>query len=426
MAEVEGNFPVVRDAGLLASYRVLDLTDEGGWLCGRLLADLGADVVKVEPPGGDPGRWRGPFCGGEPHPERSLPWLAYNTNKRGITLALDHPRGRKVFWALAARADFVVESFPPGLLEGRGVGYPQIRPHNPRLVWVSLTPFGQTGPRSRWLGPDLVVMAASGLMHLVGRPDRPPLRVSVPQAALWGSLYAAAGALVAHLYRQRTGVGQHVDASMQASLLSALANAPAYYSLFGEDLRRAGNLMVGRNVHGARLRAVYRCRDGYVNFILYSGEAGRHSNTAMVRWMEECGRLPESLRGRNWEAFDVVTATQQEIDELEEAIAAFLQERTKAEFREESLRRGILGYVVADPRDIREDPQLDVRGFWEPVYHPGPDKVLSHPQGLARLSSGPTHVRRPAPRVGEHNAEVYGELGLTRTDLEHLRAEGVV
>jgi crotonobetainyl-CoA:carnitine CoA-transferase CaiB-like acyl-CoA transferase len=418
---------VVSDApAVLASYRVLDLTGEGGWFCGRVLADLGADVVKVEPPGGDPGRWHGPFAGGRPHPERALPWLAYNANKRGVTLSLEHPRGRELFCALVERADFVVESFRPGYLEELGVGYPQLRDRNPRVVWVSITPFGCQGPRSGWQGPDLVVVATSGLMHLVGRPDRPPLRVSVPQAPLWGGLYAAAGALVAHHHRQRTGRGQHVDVSTQASLLSALANAPAYYSLLGVDLRRAGNFLVGRNVHGARLRAVYRCRDGYVNFILYSGEAGRESNAAMVRWMEECGALPESLRGRDWGAFDVVTAPPEEIEQLEEAIAAFLAQRTKAEFAEESLRRGILGYPVADPRDIRGDPQLEARGFWEPIYHPQLEAVLHFPGCFARFSTGGRCLRRPAPRVGEHNGEVYGELGLSRQELEDLRQEGVV
>jgi crotonobetainyl-CoA:carnitine CoA-transferase CaiB-like acyl-CoA transferase len=217
-----------------------------------------------------------------------------------------------------------------------------------------------------------------------------------------------------------------VDVSTQASLLSALANAPAYYSLLGVDLRRAGNFLVGRNVHGARLRAVYRCRDGYVDFILYSGEAGRESNAAMVRWMEECGALPESLRGRDWGAFDVVTAPPEEIEQLEEAIAAFLAQRTKAEFAEESLRRGILGYPVADPRDIRGDPQLEARGFWEPIYHPQLEAVLHFPGCFARFSTGGRCLRRPAPRVGEHNGEVYGELGLSRQELEDLRQEGVV
>jgi crotonobetainyl-CoA:carnitine CoA-transferase CaiB-like acyl-CoA transferase len=184
--------------------------------------------------------------------------------------------------------------------------------------------------------------------------------------------------------------------------------------------------MVGRNVHGARLRAVYRCRDGYVNFILYAGEAGRHSNAAMVRWMAECGALPENLAGRDWEAFDVITATQEEIDELQEAIAAFLAGRTKAEFVRESLRRGILGYPVADPRDIREDPQLEARGFWEPVHHAGLGAVLTYPGCFARFSGVRPPLRRPAPRVGEHNEEVYGELGLSRAELERLHQKGVV
>ncbi len=410
---------------LLAPYRVLDLTDEKGWLCGRLLADLGADVVKVEPPGGDPGR-RGPYYRDEPDPEHSLPWFAYNANKRGITLCLDHPAGQDLLRQLAARADFLLESFPPGYLDARGVGYPALRERNPRLIMVSITPFGQTGPYARWRGSDLVVMAMGGLMHLVGRPDGPPLRISLPQAGMWAGVYAAAAALIAHFHRERTGRGQHVDVSMQACLLSALANVPAYYSLFQQNLRRAGNFMVGRNVTGARLRAIYPCRDGYLNFILYSGEPGRRSNEAMIRWMVERGEAPEELAARDWNSFDILTATQQEIDAVERPIAQFLSQVTKAEFTEESLRRGILGYPVADARDIREDPHLAARGFWQRIPHPELETELTYPGPFARFSEADVGIRRRAPRIGEHNEEVYGELGLLPADLARLREQGVI
>ncbi|MDR7481131.1 MAG: CoA transferase [Armatimonadota bacterium] len=411
---------------MLSRYRVLDLTDEAGWLCGRILGDLGADVVKVEPPGGEPGRLRGPFCHDVAGPDRSLRWWAYNASKRGITLHLETARGGALLRQLAQRADFLVESFPPGYLDARGVGYRALAEANPRLIVTSITPFGQTGPRAHHRGSDLVAMATSGFMSLVGEPGRPPLRVSLPQAAMWAGMYAAAGTLVAHLYRQRTGRGQHVDVSTQASLLWALANAPAHWSLLREDLHRGGNFLVGRSVTGARMRALYPCRDGHINFILYGGDAGRRSNEAMVQWMTDAGAAPDWLQRLDWTAFNVATSTQAEIDAIEEPIAAFLATRTKAEFAVESLRRGILGYPVADARDIHEDPQLAARAFWQAVDHPELGVAVTYPGPFARFSGGSCRIRRRAPGIGEHNDEIYAELGLGRDDLRLLREEGVI
>lgn len=414
-------------AGLLAPYRVLDLTDRHGWLCGRLLGDLGADVIKVEPPGGDPGRRLGPFYRDEPEPHKSLPWLAYNANKRGVTLCLDRPEGQDLLRRLARAADFLVESAAPGVLEARGLGYPALRALNPRLVYTSITPFGQDGPYAHYRGSDLVAMAMSGLMSLVGEPGRPPLRVSLPQAAMWAGMYAAAGSLVAHHYRERTGRGQHVDVSMQAGLLWALANAPAHWSLLRDHLHRGGDRIVGRSTTGARMRAIYRCRDGHINFIVYGGEAGRRSNEAMARWMAERGEAPAWLEQVDWAAFNVATSTQEEIDRLEQPFVEFLARRTKAEFSTEAARRGILGYPVADARDIRGDPQLAARGFWQDVPHPELGVAVTYPGPFAAFSAAACAIRRRAPAIGEHNEEIYErELGLSAGDMESLRDDGII
>ena len=413
--------------GLLAPYRVLDLTDKSGWLCGRILGDLGADVLKIEPPGGDPGRRVGVFYRDDPRPEKNLSWLAYNANKRGVTLNLDTAQGQDLMRRLAERADFLIESFPPGYLDARDLGYATLRAVNARLVFTSITPFGQTGPYARYRGSDLVAMAMCGFMALVGEPGRPPLRVSLPQAAMWGGMHAAAGTLIAHTYREATGRGQHVDASVQASLLWALANAPAHWSLRREDLHRGGSHIVGRSMIGATMRAIYRCRDGYINFIFYGGEAGRRSNEAMVQWMAELGEAPEWLKGTDWAAFNIAAATQDEIDALERPFVEFLGRRTKAEFAAESMKRGILGYPVADARDIRSDPQLEARAFWQPVEHPELDATVTYPGPFARFSAAACRIVRRAPGIGEHNDEIYGsELGVSRQDLQSLRQGGII
>ena len=176
------------------------------------------------------------------------------------------------------------------------------------------------------------------------------------------------------------------------------------------------------------MRAIYRCRDGHINFIFYGGEAGRRSNEAMVQWMAELHEAPEWLRQKDWGAFNVAASTQEEIDRLEGPFIAFLGKRTKAEFAAESVRRSILGYPVADARDIRGDPQLTARGFWQEVEHPELDAAVTYPGPFAGLSGGAScAIVRRAPQIGEHNAEIYGgEMGFSRPELETLRQAGVL
>jgi crotonobetainyl-CoA:carnitine CoA-transferase CaiB-like acyl-CoA transferase len=419
--------PQESNGALLSPFRVLDLTDELGFLCGKILGDLGADILKVERPGGDAARMIGPYYRDEVHPEKSLYWYGFNNNKRGITLSLELERGREIFGRLAAGADFVIESFMPGHLERLGLGYDQLRQLNPRVVLTSITPFGQTGPYSRFRASDIEIMALSGCMSLTGDPGRPPLRVSFPQSYHWTGSYAAAGTLIAHLHRQRTGMGQQVDVAAQACLLWAFSHAHTFWDLNRHLEKRAGSFMTGRSITGARMRVFWRCKDGYINFIIYGGEAGRKTNQALVEWMDSKGMAPESLKQKDWNSFNIAEVTQDEIDGIEEPIARFFREVTKKEFFGAVIQREMLGYPVATVEEIVSDPQLKARGFWQEIDHPELGVALTYPGGFAKFSEAPCQVWRRAPLIGEHNEEIYcGELGLQKEQLAELKEEGVI
>lgn len=420
--------PTTAQTGLLAPYRVLDLSQELGAFCGRILADLRADVVKIEPPGGDPVRRLSPFYQDHPRADRSLFWFTHQAGKRGVTLDLTAASGRALFRRLLERADVVVESFPPGTLDSLGIGPETLLAEKPDLVVTSITPFGQTGPYRGYKASDLELMALSGCMSVAGETGRPPVRVSHPQAAYWAGTYAAAGTILALFHRGQTGEGQHVDVSAQACLVSALGHAPAFWDLNHEDQRRHGVFMTGRSVTGAKMRVIWPCRDGSLNFIIYGGEAGRRTNQALVQWMLEKGMdVPPFLREKDWGRFDIATVTQEEIDRIEAAIAPFFAKLTKAEFYQGVIEREMLGFPVATPGDILGDPQLEARGFWEHVAHPELGATLLYPGPFTRIAGLEIGIHRRAPLLGEHNQAIYAdELGLTPEDLLTLYEGGVI
>ena len=292
----------------LSPYRVLDLCGTLGCLTGKILGELGADVIRVEPPGGDPCRMTGPFQHNQPHPERSLSWLAYNSSKRGVTLDIAAPKGRALLLEMAAKADFLLESFPPGYLKGLDLDHGRLRRINPGLIHVSIPPFGQEGPYAGYAAGDLEITALSGAMSLAGEPGGVPLRIGEPQSAQWAGAEAAMGALIALFHRNLTGVGQHVDVSAQAAAMSILAQAPAFWNMLQVDISRAGAFMTGRNVHGAKMRVFWPVRDGWVNFILYGGNAGLKTNRGLVepqRYTNIGGVIPISEGG---DVFDLADA----------------------------------------------------------------------------------------------------------------------
>lgn len=394
---------------LLSSYRVLDLTGPLGFLTGRILADLGADVVKVEPPGGDPSRaW--PPCHERDGVGQSLYWLAYNANKRGITLDLETPSGQFVLRELARSADFLIESFPPGHLGRHQLGFDDLRREHPRLIFVSISPYGQEGPYRDCPASDIEIMAASGAMSLAGEANGEPMRVTLPQAALWAGVEAAMGALTALVHRTRTGSGQWVDVSAQVAVIAALAHAPTFWDLNGINPERAGIYITGRSVTGARMRAFWPCKDGWINFIVYGGAAGRHTNLQLVAWMNERGMGSASFGRIDWRTFSVPELTQEEIDAIEAPIGRFLATLTKQEFLEGATARQMLGYPVSSAEDIYGDRHLEARAFWQDVGDGRPGGAIRFPGGFALVDGERLPIRRPAPEIGEHNDEVCGHL----------------
>jgi len=321
---------------MLGGLRVLDCTGPLGWFAGRLLADLGAEVVKLETAD-----------------RTSAAWRAFNINKCIV------PDAR--LEQLAAGADVLLatpesrEALDPGRLASL----------NPRLIVVAITPFGLDGPKARWQGSDLEIMAASGAMSLAGEPEGSPMRVSVPQSPGWAGAQAVAGALTALAARARSGRGQLVDVSAQAAVITALAHAPAFFDINGSVPSRAGIYITGRSVTGAKYRVFWPCRDGFINFILYGGVAGRRTNERLVAWMRERGIDPGPLGEIDWGKFTPTGATQAEVDAMEAPIARLMAGLTKREFLEGAHARKMLGYPVSTMADIAADPQLEARGFWQ-------------------------------------------------------------
>lgn len=399
-------------AAALGPYRVLDLTDEKGWLCGKILGDLGADVIKIEKPGGDAGRNTGPFYHDIPDPQKSLDWFAFNTSKRGITLDIETGEGRELFKGLAKTADFIIESFPPGHMEKLGLGYAAISKINPAIIMTSITPFGQTGPHKDYKSCDLVALAMSGMMYLTGDPDRAPLRIQPPQTYLMAGGQAAVGSLIAHYRRQLTGEGQHVDVSIREGLILATLQTVAFWHLRRVNLRRSGPRRAGLSA-GAVVRQTWPCKDGWITFLTQGGKGMVSSNQALADWINEAGMSDDYLRSMDWNKFDMATSTQAMHDSLEKPIGRFFLAHTRAELYEGARKRDILLAPINTPGDILADIQLKSRAFWMEVEHPELGDKIIYPGGFARMSLAPCRIRRRAPLTGEHNREIYEELALS-------------
>jgi crotonobetainyl-CoA:carnitine CoA-transferase CaiB-like acyl-CoA transferase len=415
----------VADAGMLSPYRVLDLTDERGILCGKILADLGADVIQVEPPGGSPARRIGPFYHDEVHSERSLYWWAYAANKRSITLNLNTTDGRALLARLIPSAHFLIESFAPGHMERLGLGYDALAAINAALIVVSITPFGQDGPYAHYRVSDLNGMGMAGFMYVTGDPDRPPARVGVPHFYLHGSAAGATGAMIAHTQRTLTGQGQHVDVSCQEAVARTLASAPQLFAIEKTVIRRQGSYRQTGDT--TFMRITWPCKDGYVNFQLSGGAGAGRSVNNLIQWMEEEGLGDPFLTELDWTTLGYGMINKELLDRVVPPVERFLMSHTKAELFEAAVKRRILLFPVATTRDIMQNAQLQARGYFRQVLHPELATTITYPGPFVRASATPLELRRLAPKVGEHNAEIYlNDLGLTRQELVRLREAGAI
>jgi crotonobetainyl-CoA:carnitine CoA-transferase CaiB-like acyl-CoA transferase len=414
----------------LGDYRILDLTTDTCAYCGKILADLGADVIRIEPPGGDPARETGPFHRDVPHPDRSLQWWAYNTSKRGLTLNLETAAGRDIFRRLAATADAVVESFPPGYMDGLDLGYAALAKINPAIVVTSITPFGQTGPYRDWRGPDLVGWALGGQAFTTGDEDRPPCRITFPQAYLHAGNHAASATLAALYHRECTGEGQYVDVSMQEAVTWTLLCLMQYWDMMQFSMYRGG---AKRRMGGPVARVLFPCNDGYMSFLIGGGQLASISMPAIVKWMAEEGRAGAFEDRVAWEAQDWIekedhwSKTQEVLDAEEGSLIEFFADKTKAELYEQALKRRIILYPASTIKDLVENVQLDLRDFYVDIEHPELDETLTYAGAPYRLTETPWRISKRAPLLGEHNEEVYaGELGFTAEEMGRLRDTGVV
>ncbi len=400
-AEVERTPAAPRPLGGL---RVLEVGGGiAGAFCGKLLAALGADVIKVESPAGDPCRRWGPFARGQLDLESSLLFLYLNTSKRGITLDLTSRTGAELFIRLATTADVVVESLGPGRPEELGIGYGLLARENPGLIVTSVTPFGDSGPYRDYLDGELVLLALGGLLNMVGDPDREPVRLGGYQAQYAAGLAAFTGTMIALWHRDLAGTGQQVKISAHETVAFLEWKTPVYYQSDGRVRRRGGELSQWM---------VLPCRDGFVAFV-YQDE-----HWPAVKSLVGDPRLDDpkfaDRRGRVGHRA-----------ELREILAAWTVERTKEQVYHGAQALGIPVGMVADAADLVASPQYRARGFFTRVNHPRTGAAI-YPGIPFRLGGCRPTLSR-APLLGEHNLEVYMTLlGLSAAELAALRERGVV
>lgn len=418
--------PFPHPSGPLAPYRVLDFSDVKGQLCGRLLAELGADVIKVEPRGGDPVRERGPFYRDKPGREHSLVWWALNAGKRSITLELRLEEGRDLARRLVEHADIVIQTFRPGEAKELGLDYRGLAKRNPRVVVVSITNFGLTGPYRGKEATDIVASAMGGHMMLNGDPERGPVRTTAPQAYTQANVQACVGALIALYARWNNGGrGQLVDVSMQEAMTNTMDNAQQVWDIHKVNPRGPGLRRNRGGVPGPRY--LYEAADGWVACLAYGGLVGPTSER-IVAWMAEHGEAEELLRPAWRERLSGQRPlSAEEGAYVEERLAAFCRRFPRAWLVEEAQRRGAGWAPVYSPREIVECEQLAARAYWVRVQHEDLGETFVYPGAPFRLSKTPWAQRGRAPHVGEHNAQVYGELlGLDPGTLRRLRLRMVI
>jgi crotonobetainyl-CoA:carnitine CoA-transferase CaiB-like acyl-CoA transferase len=408
---------------MLKGYRVLDLTDEKGSVCGKILGDLGADVIKVEQPGGDPARRIGPFFHNTPDPEKSLHWYSFNSSKRGITLNLHDPEGREIFKRLSDKADIIIESFAPGYLDKLGLDYAALSISNPGLIMTSITPFGQTGPYKDRKASDLAILAMSGLMSITGDSDRPPLRMCLDQTYSLGGIHGVVGTLLALNYRRTSGEGQYVDVSIYEAAVRGNYWEPARWEFLHELVKRAGNRFPRAAAKGLQL---WRCKDGYITWLLSGGVTGAKQMNALVTWMSELGQA-DILKDIDWGALHLSTISQEELGSWEIIIEKFFMNFTLDELEHEAIARGVPMARLNKIDHVVHDEQLIARDFWQQLPISGTTETIGHPAFPYISSEGSIRVRNRAPLIGEHNKEIYEkELGLSEQTISTLKERGVL
>ena len=406
-------------SALLDGVRVVDLTQMvSGPYCTRLLATMGADVIKIErPKTGDPIRRFGPFAPGSSQPSSPAgsqaetgAWHLYlNTSKKSVTLNIKSPEGQEIIKGLASSAHIVVENFAPGTLGRLELGYGGLIGLNPGLVMTSISNFGQTGPHRDWKATEINLYAAGGLMNITGEPDQEPLKEGAPLAQLGAGQNAFVATMTALMFAEETGKGQHVDLSIAEYATNVMENALMQYSYSGQEFLRAGNRGYGRAAWG-----IYPCEDGHVGII--AGPDQRWPEVAKIMDREELSDPRFATRnGRMVHA-----------DEVEALMLPWLLDHERQEIFKLGQDNGLGFAFVATMNDILQMEQLTSRGYFVELDHPetGPLAYPGPPVNLGPEQDGWSYRR--APLLGEHTQQVLLELGYSTTEIRRLQERAVI
>ena len=399
---------VDRLQGALFGLKVLDLTEDiAGSFCTRLLADYGADVLKVEPPQGSALRRMGPFFQDDPHPEKSLFFLAMNLNKKGATLNLESPEGQAIFKELISRVDVVVESYRPGYLGSLGLSYQDLETLNPSLVMTSITPFGQEGPYSQFNSDEIVNYAMGMIMSISGLQGRPPLKHGGFQAQYEAGLNAAGATSMAVFHQENTGIGQHIDLSITETVASTMMATQTTYPFMG-------GVQARRRVSGGQFTHPMACSDGWI--IVQTGGGASWDD------ISDLFEAPQLLEPR----FADPAERGLHGAELDQIVLESIKERSKWDLFPKAADARILFGLVQTPGELANCPQLESRDFYREVDHPVMGKVKV-PSVLFNFSLTPYDFQMPAPTLGQHNDELYKDgLEYSGDDLVKLRQLGAI
>ncbi len=410
-------------ASALSDIRVIDLAGETGVYATKLLADLGADVIRIEPPSGDPMRALGPFWHDEGRADRSLYFFHLNTSKRSVTLDFTQPAGRAAFEKLVATADVVVETYEPGYLDSLGLGYAGLSKIKPNIILTSITGFGQDGPHAHYAWSDIVGLAMSGMMTLAGDKEDPPNRPYGNQGFICAGIDGAAGTMMALFHRDSTDEGQHVDISMQEALSINQETAMVTWDMTKKIASRTGARgLIPIDIPGI---GVYEAKDGQV--FSYLGTPGGAPWTTMLDWMNELGLAEDLNEEPNITMvrslhLSFLTGLVREPEKLGERIkvlghmygvfSRFCASMNKWDLYQGAQSRRLMIGIVSTPEDLAKNPQLEARRWYQDVEHDHLDAKVRYAGPPFRMSATPWEIRRRPPLPGEHNEEIFAELGL--------------